>query len=266
MDTKTFINGGISGGIALTLVYPLEYLKTIKQLPKNYHQKNIFGLVKNDIKQNGIKSIFRGYLPQLLSSIPRTSIRFISFNYANKVLNNENKKSHLKNFGAGLFAGTMESITVYTPSEVLKVQNINHPKKNLTQIIKYIYQTNGIYGFYNGLFPTILRQGTTQGLSFLGNNFSRKYYSKYFGDTSSSFLSGVTGGIFATVINNPLDVIKTNQQSFDKKSKDTIMETVKQIYRSNGIKGFYKGLIFRSLRVGPLHGITFMMLSFLNKN
>lgn len=260
--SNNWISSGISGGISLVATWPMEYLKTIKQLPNN-NNKKIFNLVKKDIKLNGITTIYKGLAPQLITSIPRTSIRFTSFNYFNKLFNNQNKTNIPITFSAGLFAGMMESITIYTPSEVIKVQAIKNSNLKSSQIIKNIYKNNGLKGFYQGLLPTIYRQSTTQGFSFLGNTISKKYYINYFDSSIASLLAGITGGAFAVYVNNPLDVIKTTSQSYNKNVK--ISKIINNIYQDNGIKGFYKGSLFRCLRVAPLHGITFFCFDYINK-
>lgn len=123
--------------------------------------------LKIDIKTNGIFSVYRGIYPQLISSVPRSSIRFAVFEQLKTTMQDENKQiSSDKRFFCGLIAGGVEAATVMTPAEVIKVQSIN---KNITIVntLKSIYNTNGIAGFWKGGVATTIRQSTTQGTSFM---------------------------------------------------------------------------------------------------
>ena len=71
------------------------------------------------------------------------------------------------------------------------------------------------------------------------------------------------GGTIAVTLNNPIDVIKTYKQS--DRLNDSTSKIIKEIYLNKGIKGFYSGLALRSLRVGPMYGITFFLYDSLTK-
>ena len=76
--TNSFIIGGISGCISQTIMWPVEYMKTIKQLPE-YKNLSITKTFIKDIKSNGVVSIYRELVPQLTSAIPRTAMRYSVF-------------------------------------------------------------------------------------------------------------------------------------------------------------------------------------------
>ena len=50
---NSIIIGGITGFISQGLTWPMEYLKTTKQLPR-YNNYSIFNTLKTDIKTNGL--------------------------------------------------------------------------------------------------------------------------------------------------------------------------------------------------------------------
>jgi len=74
----------------------------------------------------------------------------------------------------------MEAILVVTPAETLKVTLIHDrlsaaPKyRGLIHGISAIISEKGFAGIYKGLVPTILRQGSNQGIRFLVYEDSRK--------------------------------------------------------------------------------------------
>ena len=62
-----------------------------------------------------------------------------------------------------------------------------------------------------------------------------------------TFTSGVIAGILASLVTHPPDVVKTKLQ-IDPKSYRNTIPTIVSIYKSNGIQGFYRGLILRLTR------------------
>ena len=85
---KTVLISGLTGMIAQTLTYPIDYIKTIKQLPK-YKSSTVTNALKNEINLNGPLAVYRGLVPQLSAAIPRYMIRFTVFEECKKRLSDE---------------------------------------------------------------------------------------------------------------------------------------------------------------------------------
>lgn len=62
-----------------------------------------------------------------------------------------------------------------------------------------------------------------------------------------TFTSGVIAGILASLVTHPPDVVKTKLQ-IDPKSYRNTIPTIVSIYKSNGIPGFFRGLVLRLTR------------------
>ena len=260
--TNSFIIGGISGCISQSIVWPIEYMKTIKQLPE-HRNLPIIKTIKNDIKFNGIKNIYRGLIPQLITTLPRTALRYSIFDYLKNNYSNNNL-SNLKKLSFGMIAGGTEAILLTTPSEVIKVQLINNKNSSITTLKKF-YENNGFKGFYKGSLPTTLRQSTNHGITFFSVETLRPLFNEFdYIKPYSSLFAGMIGGTLAVTLNNPIDVIKTYKQS--DRLNDSTSKIIKEIYNKKGIHGFYSGLSLRILRVGPMYGLTFFMYDFLSSN
>ena len=260
------IIGGISGLVSQTITWPLEYMKTIKQLPK-YKNISIIKTIFSDIRLNGIPSIYRGLIPQIVSVIPRNALRFSVYeNLKNKYQDENQQTSFWQKLSFGMIAGASEAITLTTPAEVIKVQLINqkynYNNPNILNTLKFIYSNYGISGFYKGTLMTTIRQSTNHGITFLTVGITEPIYNDIsYISSISNLLAGMTGGALAVTLNNPIDVIKTYKQS--DKSKESINSIIKEIIKEKGIFGFYTGLGLRMSRVAPMYGITFYIYDFL---
>ncbi len=83
--------------------------------------------------------------------------------------------------------------------------------RGLLHGISEILKSQGIGGIYKGLFPTILKQGTNQGVRFL---VYEECKGRLMNIGLNQFFSNVVGGAIAggasVFVNNPIDVVKTN--------------------------------------------------------
>jgi solute carrier family 25 citrate transporter 1 len=254
---SALIFGAISGFVEVSICHPLDTIKTRVQ----NRNSNTFKTIKNIYNKEGIKGYYRGLTAVYLSVIPKNAIRFSSFHYYNSIINN--------NFYSGLLAGMTEAIVIVNPTEVCKIriQSQYNSVRNPESIIKYknIYQTiflilkeEGISPFYRGIIPTVLRQSLNQATNFYFFNLLKNEYDL------NPFISGCISGSIGPIFNNPLDVIKTKIQTSIHQIK--MLDIINSIIKNDGIKGFYKGLFPRLLRIIPGQGITFTVYDYLQKN
>merc|ERR1719228_954006 len=169
----------------------------------------------------------------------------------------------------GLGAGVSEAIFAVTPMETVKVKFIADRRlekpvyRNLFHGLTTIIKTEGIKGTYQGLVPTMMKQGSNQAIRFYVMETCKDWYRG--GDASKpvpKLIVGLFGGLAgaASVLGNtPLDVVKTRMQSLDAKKYKGTIDCAKQIMIHEGPKAFYKGTMPRMSRVVLDVAITFMI-------
>ncbi|KAK9703197.1 Mitochondrial carrier protein [Popillia japonica] len=67
------------------------------------------------------------------------------------------------------------------------------------------------------------------------------------------FIAGWIGGIGGLVVGHPGDTIKVRQQTYN----STLWRAVKETYRYEGVRGFFKGMLFPLLTTGPASSVFF---------
>ncbi|KAI8913585.1 mitochondrial carrier domain-containing protein, partial [Gorgonomyces haynaldii] len=78
---------------------------------------------------------------------------------------------------------------------------------------------------------------------------------------SLHLLAGATSGLISCTLLQPLDLIKTRLQQDNLKSQRRIYSAVEQVYRSNGVAGFWKGTVPTLWRNVPGSGLYFLTLN-----
>jgi solute carrier family 25, member 39/40 len=164
---------------------------------------------------------------------------------------------------AGLFARTM-TVTIVSPLELIrtKMQSEKMSYSEVGAAFKRLINQYGIRGLFKGLFPTILREAPFSSIYWTCYETFKRINGITQPDVLHAFIGGAISGGFAAFITCPFDVIKTHQQiefgekfiysangNGNKKQLTGTMQTIRSIWRVNGISGFYAGLTPRLLKV-----------------
>jgi len=235
------------------------------------------------VRTTGFLSLYSGLGITLLFSIPKAGIRFGSNSFFKGKLADEHGKLTMgKQFLAGVLAGCAEAVLAVTPMETIKVKLIQH-NMGLVSGVRAIVKESGVAGLYQGLFATVLKQSSNQGLRFMFfNTYKDKVVALAAGGASEqrtfplsfvttadgsglstygAFLGGLGAGCFSTLGNNPFDVVKTRMQSSDASQYKNTLDCAARIMTQEGPSAYYKGVVARMGRVVPGQGIIFACMN-----
>jgi solute carrier family 25 (mitochondrial citrate transporter), member 1 len=217
--------------------------------------------------QGGYFRLYKGYSALLMFSVPKNYVRFGAFHYARtNFFPDTSKKTHT--LFCGLMAGAAEAALVVTPQETLKTKLIHdklspEPKyRNVFHGIYSIAKSQGFWGIYAGAIPTILKQSTNQGVRFVVFEDAQKVTQSIIPiKVVADLLAGAFAGVCSTMVNNPIDVIKTNLQGLESHKYKGVVDCFGHILKDEGIRGFYKGVGPRLARVTLDVGLTFAIFN-----
>ncbi|EDV27797.1 Solute carrier family 25 member 38 [Trichoplax sp. H2] len=247
---KAFVAGSLSGCCSTILFQPLDLVKTRQQAPlvacNNTGVLQVFTTV---VRKEKLAGLWKGVAPSLSRTVPGVGIYFCSLSFL---------RSHFKNDPTPMqtvcLGATARSVAVVQtlPITVVKTryESGRYGYKSVADALKGIWRTEGARGLYSGLTATIVRDAPFSGLYLMFFTQSKKYLNGVTNDVPQAgitFASGVVGGILASVVTHPPDVVKTKLQ-IDPKSYRNTISTIAAIYKSNGISGFFRGLALRLTR------------------
>ena len=275
---KSILSGGIAGGIEICCTFPTEYVKTQLQLQDKLKPQysGVMDCVKKTVRTNGFFGLYTGLSSLFYLSIPKTAIRFFAYETCkNFLLGDDVELTRGKTLLAGLGAGVTEAILIVTPMETIKVKFINDqtsgkPRfRNFAHGVSTIVKETGISGIYKGLFPTILKQGSNQAIRFLNYNEFKSFFTDNREDKKlkvhESMIAGAVAGAGSVFGNTPLDVVKTKMQGLEASKYRNSLHCVKEIFKNDGIRGFYKGTLPRLGRVCADVAIVMSLYEQINK-
>jgi solute carrier family 25 citrate transporter 1 len=245
-DNRKILFGPIAGIIESIAMQPLDTMKVLKQ-------SNQYTSFSEHIRNP--RFLYKGLTPFTSQMMVKYFLRFTTFE-----LFKSKNDNFARNFGAGICAGFTESLFI-TPFELIKTNLQTTENKKPLKVINKLYTDNGIKGLYRGFSTTAIRQCTNQAFNFSVYYKLRKLFIKenekpnIFKIVASSLFSSSIG----PVLTSPIDTIKTRFMN-PKYTYKSVFDAFKDIYRNDGVKGFYKGLSFRLLRVCGGQAITFCVV------
>ncbi len=246
-DNRKLLFGPIAGIVESFFMLPLDTLKVLKQSNQYIGFKPIL--------QNNPRILYKGFTPFTSQMFVKYGLRYNSFQF----LKSESD-IFSRNFIAGSFAGFIESFLI-TPFELIKTHLQTSEKNKPLNVIKTMIDTKGFLSIYRGFISTSIRQSINQGCNFsLYYDLRKKYIKEYEKPSILKICSIVAiSSSVGPMITAPIDTIKTRFMN-PKYNYNNMKEAYYDIYTKENIKGFYKGLGLRILRVSGGQMITFIII------
>lgn len=288
------IAGISSGAISMSLFYPLDMLRTRMHTIDGKRRLNTIAEI---CKQEGVKGMYRGVGVAVGSHSIGWGMYLSLFKTCqNQTVAWNGGASTGGDFMSACVAATITATTV-TPLNLLKVRTQlaksgrrEMPPKGVVRGLKHIARTEGFATLFNGLGPQILLSSHTTIQVALYECIKREVWGKgrigrAGGDSSSSssttsstddsaastttdiplygvaLASGFSKAV-ASAICNPLEVVRTRTQ--DQKSRGrldykSMGVAFKTLWREEGLKGMYRGVIVNMCRVVPTTVVAFVL-------
>lgn len=278
------IAGGTAGMAEAFACQPLDTIKVRMQLSRSGRlpgtkPRGFFATGAQIVRRETPLALYKGLGAVLGGIIPKMAIRFASFEaYKDALADKTTGKTHLGGiFLAGLGAGTTEAILVVTPMEVVKIRlqaqshSLADPLevpayRNAAHAVYRIVSEEGVGALYRGVSLTALRQATNQGANFTAYQEVKKFAHRMQPDlpdlpSYQHMIIGLISGACGPLTNAPIDTIKTRLQRSKADPGDSAIKRITNIagdmWKTEGVRSFYKGITPRILRVAPGQAIVF---------
>jgi len=259
--------------VTKTAVSPITRIKVLQQI-ESYHKCtnyiNFNTSVRYIYKHEGIRGFYKGNLTNIYKSIPNYCLKFpLNDLYLNNVIKTKNYKS-IKELPfnellkAGIFTGTIQTSVTY-PVDLIRTritQDVSMFKQN-NGIISCFTETvrkDGFLSLYRGFTPAILTSPVYIGLqlSIFQNLKNRDDI------LSNNIFAAGTAGTVAQLIMYPGDTVKRHMQidGINSNQYTNLRSCVTDIYKKNGIAGFYRGILLNSIKTIPEIIIKFSVYNY----
>ena len=271
-SSNAIVAGAFAGAVARIFVAPLDVIKIRLQIQKenysltNAKYKGAVSAMATIAREEGIrKGLWAGTLPALCLWIPYTGIQF---GMLNLLLTSSSSSS--SNFVYGAVAGATATIATY-PFDIIRTQLASQGiPKTYNGVFDAFYGLLRRRKLYAGLGITLIEIVPATSVQFgvygyLDNKMNSDKNSK------NHFAKGFIAGSCARVAIHPLDVMKKRLQVVGLKraasygaaeTAHKAFPLVVSILKTEGPRGFYKGLLPALCKSAPSSAITFGVYEF----
>ena len=245
------------------------------------------------IRNEGFSRLYRGISAPILMEAPKRCACLVTVRYGRKKLtanratkfaaNDAWGKYYRNLFGAakmnqqlsiltGASAGATEAFVV-VPFELIKIRlqdRASAGKYNgmIDCVVKTV-KAEGPLALYNGLESTLWRH-ILWNAGYFGCIFQVKELLPIARTptqkVSNDLIAGATGGTFGTILNTPMDVVKSRIQNSPKmagsiQKYNWAWPAVGTVMKEEGFGALYKGFLPKVLRLGPGGGILLVVFT-----
>ncbi|CAI9091579.1 OLC1v1026646C2 [Oldenlandia corymbosa var. corymbosa] len=278
------IAGGVAGAVGKTCTAPLARLTILFQLQgmhtdaANLKSASIWRETTRIIKEEGYRAFWRGNLVTIAHRIPYSSVSFYAFERYKNLLQlvlgvespgeNISKDLAVRLVGGGLAGITAASVTY--PLDLVRTRLAAQTNviyyRGIWHALRTISREEGATGLYKGLGATLLGVGPSLAISFAVYETARTHWQFHRPDDSTVLVGlgcGSLSGIASSTVTFPLDLVRRRMQlegagGRARVYKTGIFGTFKNIFKTEGLRGLYRGILPEYYKVVPGVSIVFM--------
>jgi hypothetical protein len=277
---KQFTLGGLSGCAASMCTHPFDTVKVRMQLSginQKIYNEGIFKTAYKICINEGILTLYNGLSASLLRQATYTTTRFGIYLKLKDIFSPKDGKpmpltqkillSMLAGAGGAMVGSPADVVLVRMQADgKLPLQQRRNYKNAIDGLIKII-KDEGILKLWRGSGPNTNRAMLMAVGQLASYDQCKQLLLKlsYFeDDTKTHLTASFMAAFIATVITNPLDVIKTRIMNQQKQSSHegiiykNSFDCAIKVLKTEGLLGFYKGFIPYFARLGPQTILTFI--------
>lgn len=267
---------GAGGGlVTVLLLHPIDTLRTRLQ---SVERRTLFTprgealrTFRSIIVREGVPALYKGVVPAVVGSVVSWACYFHWFHRAIDLIAPHVPHETGAHLMAGTVAGLMTSL-VTNPIWVVKVrlqlqrrEKCYKPYAGFMDGLASIAREEGMRGLYKGIGPSIVlvSHGAVQFTMYERfKEILRRRDVAREGGTSikDSLMASTASKLVASVATYPMQVARTRMQErfADGRRYGRLDTAFLYIFRTEGVKGLYRGLSANIIRVTPQAAVTFV--------
>lgn len=283
---RKFVSGALAAMAGSAASHPLDVIKVNLQvqgekaaLQGNSKKLGPFSMGVKIFKTDGInKGLFKGLSASLFRQAIYSGVRFGVYDLlvTNFKAPDEEVLPLFKKILCGLAAGGIGAFAG-TPSDVVLVRmqadstkpvELRRNYGNILNGFRKVVSEEGFLTLYSGVTPTVVRAMLVTVAQFATYDQIKEKLVRHVNldetAVTTHLLSGTLAGFVASIVSNPVDVIKTRMMNMKVGQYKHIGDCIYTTLKTEGFSAFYKGFIPTLGRTAPYVMVMFVTMEQLN--
>lgn len=281
-----FINGGLAGMVATTVIQPIDMVKVRLQLAgegaKTGSRASPLSVTREILSSGRVIDLYTGLSAGILRQAIYTTARLGFFDMLMKTLTlraaeHGNSVGFMERAGAGLTSGGLAAVLgnpadlalIRMQSDGMKPLDARKNYRSVFSALRGIQRTEGIRALWVGATPTV---GRAMALNFgqlaFFSEAKQRLKDTSLGPQTQIFGASAIAGFFASFFSLPLDFIKTRLQKQVKNGNGELpykgmLDCFTKVAKEEGILSFYRGFGTYYARIAPHVMVTMIVADYL---
>ncbi|KAF4554284.1 Mitochondrial carrier protein-like protein [Elsinoe fawcettii] len=282
-----FINGGLAGMVATTVIQPIDMIKVRLQLAgegvKTGPKPTPITVTKELLAQGKVLDLYTGLSAGLLRQAVYTTARLGFFDTFMKRMQvraekNGTKVGFAERAASGLAAGGLAALVgnpadlalIRMQSDGLKpaAQRANY--KSVIDALSRISKAEGVTALWSGAYPTVVRAMALNfgQLAFFSEAKSQLKENTQWSPRTQTLTASAIAGFFASFFSLPFDFVKTRLQKQTKGPDGKLpykgmVDCFTKVAKDEGPLRFYRGFSTYYVRIAPHAMVTLIVADYL---
>ncbi|KAJ2159371.1 Mitochondrial dicarboxylate transporter [Coemansia sp. RSA 552] len=264
---------------ASCFTHPIDLIKV--HLQTSTRRARAVATMRQIVHETGILGLYNGLSAALLRQGTYTMSRFAVYDLAKAWISGGKRPLTGGELGLATLLSGLAGGLVGNPAEILNVRMQNdqalppHLRRNYRNVLHglvVMVRTEGPRSLLIGLEPSLVRATMATGSQFVSYDLlkARLLELGYADSVSVHFLASFGAGLVATTMCSPADVIKSRVMASLKHPGALgkiphVWQAAAHIYRTEGMRAFFKGWVPSYVRLCPQLVITFVIYERLRK-
>jgi len=244
--------GVLGGTIAFTITYPLITISTRMQVDKD-NKNTTTDIIKKTLREEGWQGFFSGISSGIVGITATSGVYYYCYESLRLFLEGPEKAkiSDLKSLSMGALSGMITALMT-NPIWVINTRKTTVARKagstedsaSLYQTAQTIIQQEGVGALWNGIVPALILAANPT-IQYAVFEKLKQLYAKNGKSLTmlQAFYMGAIAKVAATLVTYPYIVVKSRLQNAKKgEEKKNTTSVLSDIFKSEGLSGFYKGI------------------------
>lgn len=269
-----FINGGLAGMTATTVIQPVDMVKVRLQLAgegvKTGPKPTPIGVLKDIVAAGKVMDLYTGLSAGLLRQAVYTTARLGFFDtfmarLSARAKENGSTVGFKERAGAGLTAGGLAAV-VGNPADLALIRMQSDGMKPAAQRANYtsvidalsrIAKNEGVLRLWAGAYPTVVRaMALNFGQLAFFSEAKSQLKSTSLSSRSQTLTASAIAGFFASFLSLPFDFMKTRLQKQTRAPDGSLpykgmFDCFRKVAKEEGLLRFYRGFGTYYVRIAP---------------
>ncbi|KAF7509875.1 hypothetical protein GJ744_007386 [Endocarpon pusillum] len=279
--------GGIGGICAVLVGHPFDLVKVRMQTAERGVYSSALDVARKTIaRERLVRDLYAGVSVPLVGVTPMFMVSFWGYGVGKSLVEDViavrrapdgTPQYSIAQISAAGFLAAMPMALITAPFERVKVLLQLQGQRTLKpgekpqysgglDVVRQLYRTGGVRSVFRGLAMTLARDGPGSAAYFAAYEMVKRSLTPkdHNNDVTGELrlraviVAGGAAGVAVWISVFPIDTVKSRLQAAAEGGSDTIMGTIRRIYRNGGVGAFYPGFGPALTRAIPANAAAFL--------